>query len=174
VHCKTPLRNITTKKKKKKLWIFCLFWFFFSPSPPMTSIEPHPHQVAGHGALLRNRARGTVLKPLAAAELSAYRRAPAVLRDSFLPRLSGVTDAHGCSLPDGSVPGSQPPGDATVFLELEDLTAGMARPCLLDIKVGTRQHTAAMTERKIAYLTAKCAATTSAALGVRVTGIEVQ
>ena len=125
----------------------------------MSDLKAHPFQVAGHGSMLRCESSGTILKPLSETELSAYERAPAVLkRGGFLARMIGT----------------RPDADGSPHLELEDLTHGMQRPCLIDIKMGTRQHTSAMSPEKIAYVSGKCRDTTSAALGVRVTGLMVR
>lgn len=59
------------------------------------------------------------------------------------------------------------------YLVLGDLTRGFRRPCVLDIKMGTRQHGADATPEKAASHSAKCAATTSLELGLRLCGMQV-
>lgn len=56
---------------------------------------------------------------------------------------------------------------------LGDLTRNFRRPCVLDIKMGTRQHGEDASPAKVISHTAKCAATTSLALGLRLCGMQI-
>uniref|UniRef100_A0A8R1DKI0 Kinase n=1 Tax=Caenorhabditis japonica TaxID=281687 RepID=A0A8R1DKI0_CAEJA len=153
-------------------------------------LKPFVHQVGGHTPFT-SLPNGHLLKPCHERELFFYQQMPSSLK-SIAPlccstiqgtSLSSLMDCcTNCTehqlenivIPE-SIEGSSILNKRKLsrnFIILSDLTHRMKSPRILDLKLGTRQHGDQATAAKAACMTAKCQATTSATLGIRLCGMK--
>ncbi|EGG24006.1 hypothetical protein DFA_06144 [Cavenderia fasciculata] len=66
-----------------------------------------------------------------------------------------------------------PKENQNLYIKIEDLTFSCKYPCILDLKMGVRQHGREAPAEKVKKMVEKCKATTSSSLGFRVCGLKV-
>uniref|UniRef100_A0A915INH4 Kinase n=1 Tax=Romanomermis culicivorax TaxID=13658 RepID=A0A915INH4_ROMCU len=155
-------------------------------------LEPFLHQVGGHGSVLRWDRR-TVCKPFSPKEQQFYEELHPQLRE-FVPEYGGpFSDAldtgDESSTPNTSFYAQNPwamecqarqlykmqkkLGEKQKFILLENLACDFHLPCVLDLKMGFRQHgdDAPLAKRNSQMM--KCKNSTSSVLGVRMCGMQV-
>ena len=130
-----------------------------APPPPQYASDA---QAGGHvdgvrfvGSMLHKRLQNEGRGEREAASLAALSQSPRWRR--FVPEYGGLREADG----------------AEPWLVMENLAAGMARPAVLDLKVGTRHFSPDAPPKKIAKEKKKAATTTIATHGLRIVGCRI-
>ncbi|KAI8868116.1 SAICAR synthase-like protein [Ramicandelaber brevisporus] len=139
------------------------------------SYSPFDSQVAGHGNIMMSVDGSTLVKPSTEAERVFYEVAfGATTADGsrqpladFLPRYYGTLDAHLAKL----IKQVKQKPKLDVLISLENLTASFSKPCILDVKIGTRLHDDYCTPEKREKMIAKAKKTTTGSLGVYISGV---
>lgn len=153
-----------------------------------------PWKVGGHHTIKLYR-DSAICKQLNRREFLFYQQLPDELR-SFVPKFEGIVTVESCpsrvccNTSTVRSRGSQvdsrahkkskwsvrcssvvTPG-ACEYLVLENLTYGYNKPCVLDLKIGTRMYGDFATQEKIKSQQVKAKETTSGKLGLRVCGFQ--
>jgi len=132
--------------------------FRYESSSRLT-LDVFPWKVGGHHPIKLYKEE-SICKPLNNREARFYQQVlvqlPELLRD-FLPSFQGI-----------AVDSRQ----GIKYLILENLTSGFNKPCVLDLKVGTRMYGDFATQEKRLSQESKSQATTSGKLGLRVCGFQ--
>ncbi|CAD6196945.1 unnamed protein product [Caenorhabditis auriculariae] len=153
-------------------------------------LKPFIHQVGGHTPLSA-LPHGHLLKPCDEREIYFYQNMPEALREvaprccstlqgssvNLLPTCCDVCELEQVEevvIPE-SMEGSPILNKRKLsknFIVISDMTYGFRSPCVLDLKLGTRQHGDRATRAKAAIQIEKCRNTTSATLGIRLCGMQ--
>ncbi|KAJ2891111.1 hypothetical protein GGI21_005949 [Coemansia aciculifera] len=132
-----------------------------------TQFQPLEHQVAGHGDVQRVGDGKVIAKPLIQREQEFYEASAQCEKfKAFIPGYYGTLQREGAT--DGSSV-----ADEERYICMENLTAGYEKPCILDVKIGTRIHDIDASPEKLAKMMRKAQETTTGSLGVRICGMSV-
>ena len=157
-----------------------------SPSSPIYTKELEGHtmtmytnQVGGHRVLVKPKDSSVVLKPYDEAEYNFYDQCMPVICSSLLPftaQCFGEVDLR-MGTPDhaGQQAGNLTvPGKSGKYVMLEDLAHGIAKPCILDLKMGLKQRSIRnFSDKKMQSKEAKSKSTTSHLVGFRLCGAQL-
>ena len=119
--------------------------------------EEHEAQLDGDGVAIRRR---------------SFSR-PATIDSPRLGRLRHPSPVEGSHCPLRHKESDDSVTRQNHFILMEDLTGRLKRPCVLDLKMGTRQYGVDATAAKKKSQRKKCDKTTSRSLGVRICGMQV-
>eukprot|EP00300_Choanocystis_sp_HF-7_P008965 c16191_g1_i2.p1 GENE.c16191_g1_i2~~c16191_g1_i2.p1 ORF type:complete len:303 (-),score=41.70 c16191_g1_i2:706-1614(-) len=134
----------------------------------IASYQIFPHQVAGHGHI-RIYSPHQVMKPAIPREVAFYRIVEDLPLSAFTPVYAGVLDA--VDVPCRNCDADEQP-EIGKYIILQNLTAGLSRPCILDLKMGIRHYGLHASPEKIARATLKSEQSTSRKCGFRVCGMK--
>lgn len=171
----------------------------FFPVNPGVYDEKRPRfvplstQVAGHDGVLSDENGFVIIKPCTDTEIGFYERCLVDLPEIMdcVPAFMGTLELNTPETLASMAPevaAAVPEDLANLVLDeaysppnavyrravvLENLAFGYAKPCILDLKLGSRLWDDAATARKRERLAAVSRATTSGSLGVRIAGMKV-
>ncbi|KAJ2500464.1 hypothetical protein GGH96_002704 [Coemansia sp. RSA 1972] len=132
--------------------------------PGMGKTQEFQHQVAGHPGMLVVEGNEMLIKPLDKREQLFYEGANQCIDfKSFMPEYYGTLQR--------SAPGAEP-SDVKGFICLENLVHGFEKPCVIDIKIGSRLHDIDAPQEKRERAERKAQRTTSGKLGFTITGMK--
>ena len=139
------------------------------------SLTMYSNQVGGHRVLVKPKDSSIVLKPYDEAEFTFYDKCVPLVCSALMPftarcygevDLRAVTPEHGSS--------AVVPGKSGKYVMLEDLAHGIARPCILDLKMGLKQRSIRnYSEKKVQSKESKSKSTTSHQVGFRLCGAQL-
>ncbi len=129
---------------------------FASEGVPSEDEDEDDRQVAGHAGTLIFCDDGTLLKKVGDEEVAFYSSLEKHSSLSpFLPQFHGIEYIEG-----------------ETWVHLQDLTAGMLKPSILDIKMGSKTYNRSTAAEKVERCKQKDQASTTASLGLRLSGMK--
>eukprot|EP00002_Diphylleia_rotans_P001626 TRINITY_DN10902_c0_g1_i1.p1 TRINITY_DN10902_c0_g1~~TRINITY_DN10902_c0_g1_i1.p1 ORF type:complete len:280 (+),score=62.72 TRINITY_DN10902_c0_g1_i1:43-882(+) len=125
-------------------------------------------QIAGHGTIIALD-RGVILKPIVETEAIFYETLShaidAAIVASFVPSFYGrFRESRVCD---------DENRNSATHIGIENLLHNYEKPCVLDMKIGKRQHGPETPYEKAQILIRKCAETTSASIALRICGYKI-